>query len=357
ADNYSALRYGERWQMQLDGSYRQILREHLHTPLGSPNLSSDISAALAAVEQSVADESFDPFRRLELGWTQLIPLFLLGAFSVFSVLILVFRHKAQAHTPNYTMRSPSVSNSDPALERLAERFGTMVDRLCARVGEVQLDPAQKVLYQEIRLGLLRLRRGNTGIWLSAYTREDELNRLERQLADIERSLILPLSSVASNQRGSSARSLLTVVDQGQLQLFRQALQAAAQRLWKLEWALAEEAARVSEFDIGNLPQRLTTLLFDTSITNDSLSAAITAAQAIEYEAKILSDRWLDYLIRQQSARTEQQSSRSDEYEYDSRYPYDYGSGSLYGSSSDSSSSSSDSGWGSLGGGDESGRDE
>lgn len=358
ADNYSALRYGEQWREQLDGRYQQILREYLSQPLSSPNLSLDIGAALAAVEASA-----EPIEAFDADWVQWI-VYPLGAFFIFIVFILVAvvarRTTAPAHPrPGYPIGSftfPQATASqhfqNAALDQLAERFVATVDRVCATAGKAPSDSAQKLLFQDVRLALLRLRRGRAGVSSSAYSSEEELNRLEQQLKDLERSLSAPSLGFSVYQPvGQAASPAPLTVAESHLQAFRQALQAAAQQLWRLDWSLADEAVRSSEFDTSALFQRLRALLFETTITDESAPAAIAEARAIEAEAAAMAQRWMQCLVRprpipQSSSVSPSHTSDRDTWDDDRRSVAIWS----WGASSSSSSSSSDSGWGDLGGG-------
>ncbi|WP_322496114.1 hypothetical protein [Chloroflexus sp.] len=282
AANYSALRYGEQWRKQLDGRYQQILRDHLSTPLSSPNLSQDISSALAAVEASV-----NPQPLINVRWVQWIifPFGPILASILFSIVLwrIKMRSKPRPSDPPGHSAFPQATaaprTQDAALDQLAQRFIAAVERVCANAGTVQPDSTQKLLFQDVRLALLRLRRGHTGVWNSAYTPAEELNRLEQQLKDFERSLSAPLPAFTGYQwSGQASASPVTAVDAAHLQTFRQALQAATQPMWRLDWALADAAARSSEFDTSGLFQRLRALLFETTLTDDSAPAAITEAR-------------------------------------------------------------------------------
>lgn len=355
ADNYSALRFGERWRDQLDGQYQQILREYLSQPLSSPNLSQDIGAALAAVDASV-----NRLTLFDTSWAQWI-VYPLGAFLiVIFVLVVVRRVTAPAHSrPGYPFgnaafpQATAVQRSqDAALDQLAQRFMAAVERVCANAGTVQPDSTQKLLFQDVRLALLRLRRGRAGVWNSAYSPAEELNRLEQQLKDFERSLSAPLPAFTGYQwSGQASASAVTAVDAARLQAFRQALQAAAQQLWRLDWSLAEAAAQSSQFDASSLFQRLRALLFETTLTDESAPAAIAEARAIEAEATAAAQRWMQRLLRpapipQSSSVSPSYTSDRDHWEDDRRSVAIWS----WGDSSSSSSSSSDSGWGDLGGG-------
>lgn len=355
ADNYSALRYGEQWREQLDGRYQQILREHLSQPLSSPNLSQDIGAALAAVEAAV-----NPIKLFDASRVQWI-VYPLGAFLVFILVVGIARRTTVQAQPRpghpfghaaFPQATAAQRSQDAALDQLAQRFMAAVERLCAHSGTVQPDSTQKLLFQDVRLALLRLRRGSAGVWSSAYTPEEELNRLEQQLKDFERSLSAPLPAFTGYQwSGQASASAVTAVDAARLQAFRQALQAAAQQFWRLDWSLADAAVRSSEFDASALFQRLRALLFETTLTNESAPAAIAEARAIEAEATAAAQRWMQRLLR--PAPIPQSSSVSPSYTSD-RDHWDDDRRSVaiwsWGDSSSSSSSSSDSGWGDLGGG-------
>ncbi len=360
ADNYSALRYGERWQMQLDDQYQQILRKHLSQPLSSPNLSQDISAALAAVEASVNLKVFDTswVQWFDASWVQWI-VYPLGAFLVAILVAVVARRTtAQAHPrPGYPLehstfpQTMAVQRSqDAALDQLAQRFIAAVERVCAQAGTVQPDSTQKLLFQDVRLALLRLHRGRAGNWTSAYTPEEELNRLEQQLKDFERSLSAPLPAYTGYQwSGQVSVAPVTAVDAAYLQTFREALQAAAQQVWQLDWSLAEAAARSSEFDTGTIFQRLRALLFETTLTNEAAPAAIAEARAIEAEAAAMAQRWMQRLLRptpipQSSSVSSSYTDDHDDWDTDRR------SVTVWSWGASTTSSSSDSGWGDLGGG-------
>lgn len=356
ADNYSALRYGERWRDQLDGRYQQILRDHLSRPLSSPNLSQDIGAALAAVEASA-----EPIEAFDADWLQWI-VYPLGAFFIFIVFILVAvvarRTTAPAHPrPAYPLGSftfPQTTTSqrfqDAALDQLAERFVAAVDRVCATAGTAPSDSAQKLLFQDVRLALLRLRRGRSGSWNSAYTPAEELNRLERQLKDLERSLSSPSLGFSVYQPvGQAASPAPLTVAESHLQAFRQALQAAAQQLWRLDWSLADAAVRSSEFDASALFQRLRALLFETTITDESAPAAIAEARAIEAEASAMIQRWMWHLQRPRPTRQSSRETSTSDHDNDS-WDTDHRSVAIWSWGDSTASSSSDSGWGDLGGG-------
>ncbi|WP_322490244.1 hypothetical protein [Chloroflexus sp.] len=301
ADNYSALRYGERWRAQLDGRYRQILRDHLSKPLSSPNLSQDISEALAAVEASV-----NPQLLINVSWVQWIifpfgPILAAILFSIVLWSIKMRSNQRSNYPPGHTAfpQATAVQRSqDAELDQLAQRFIAAVERVCAHAGTAQPDSTQKLLFQDMHLALLRLRRGHAGLWNSAYTPAEELNRLEQQLKDFERSLCAPSLGFSVYQPvGPIASPAPAMVAEFHLQAFRQALQAAAQQLWRLDWSLAEAAARSSEVDTSGSFQRLRALLFDTTLTDASAPAAIAEAHAIEAEAAAIAQRWMQRLLQ------------------------------------------------------------
>ncbi|OAN48352.1 hypothetical protein A6A03_08190 [Chloroflexus islandicus] len=353
ADNYSALRYGERWRDQLDGRYRQILRDHLSQPLSSPNLSQDISAALAAVEASV-----NPLALFDARWVPWIA-YPLGTFLLVILVVVVVRRMTAPAQPRpghplvhaaFPQATASQRAQAAALDQLAQRFIAAVERVCANAGTVQPDSTQKLLFQDVRLALLRLRRGHAGVWSSAYTPAEELNRLEQQLKDFERSLSAPLPAVTGYQwSGPASASPVTAVDAAHLQTFRQALQAAAQQWWRLDWALAEAAARSSEFDTSGLFQRLRALLFETTLTDDSAPAAIAEARAIEAEAAAMAQRWMQRLLRPTPSHQSSSVSPSFTNDHDD-WDTDRRSVTVWSWGAATASASSDSGWGDLGGG-------
>lgn len=353
ADNYSALRFGERWRDQLDGQYQQILREYLSQPLSSPNLSQDIGAALAAVDASV-----NRLTLFDTSWARWI-VYPLGAFLiVILVLVVVRRVTAPAHSrPGYPFgnaafpQATAVQRSqDAALDQLAQRFMAAVERVCANAGTVQPDSTQKLLFQDVRLALLRLRRGRAGVWNSAYSPAEELNRLEQQLKDLERSLSAPSLTFSVYQPvGQAASPVPLTVAESHVQAFRQALQAAAQQFWRLDWSLADAAVQSSEFDTSALFQRLRALLFETTLTDESAPAAIAEARAIEAEATAAAQRWMQRLLR--PAPIPQSSSVSPSYTSDrDHWDDDRRSVAIWSWGASTASASSDSGWGDLGGG-------
>ncbi|MFN3373817.1 MAG: hypothetical protein ACK44M_09660, partial [Chloroflexus sp.] len=231
---------------------------------------------------------------------------------------------------------------------LAQRFIAVVERLCAQAGTVQPDSTQKLLFQDVRLALLRLRRGRSGSWTSAYTPAEELNRLEQQLKDLERSLSAPSLSFSVYQPvGQTVSPAPVTVAESHVQAFRQALQAAAQQVWRLDWSSAEAAAHSSEFDTSTLFQRLRTLLFETLLTDTTAPAAIAEARAIEAEASAMVQQWMWRLQRpSQTRHSSRETSTSD---YDSG-DTDHRSVAIWSWGDSTYSSSSDSGWGDLGGG-------
>lgn len=330
ANNYSALRYGERWRDHLDGKYQQILREHLERPSRSLDLSENMSAVLSAIDEAVR---FSWLRLFKSTWGLSILLLLSPLLVIGFVFRMLGRPALPAQQPVANLRSARTNSiqsfNRAAIEPLAQRFATAVDRLCDQAGLTPSYPAQKLLYQDVRLGLLRLRRGRANVSTSAYTPEEELNRIERQLADFERSSLAPPLALTGQQLLPA-----TAVADTELSTFRQALQAAARQLWQLDWSLADEADGARGFDTSDLFQRLLTLLFETTITDATAPAAIAEAQAIEAEAAAK-----EVLL--------QRRSKPDTDDSGSFY-----SGSV--SSSDSSWGDSSGGWGDFGGGDSGG---
>ncbi|MGC8800176.1 MAG: hypothetical protein ACP5UR_08015 [Chloroflexus sp.] len=340
ADNYSALRFGEQWYSQLYDRYQQILNDHLRNPLSSPDLSRDIAGALTAVRQptTVVQQP-----TTDIGWESFIPI--LGFIPIALVVITVIAIVVVASQFIIIFQQLLGQRhliAKATLDSLNQRFIEVLERLCAQAGN-QRDPACRLLFQDVYLGLLRLKRGNAGSWQSAYSPEEELSRVEQQLKDLERVAVTPVSSLIIPQTYSPAAWLPTVSDDSQVSAFRTALSGAVQEWWRLEWELADQPTVARYVDPSRLREQLVTLLWLVSNTT-KIPAALAEAQAIvtEIEQMRKTLRW--HMRYQYSKQRTSTGKRRYTNIHEYKYEYEYTS---------TASLSDNSGWGDLFGGSDS----